>query len=183
LANIYIEENSPDIYSFTRESLPPVSIYIHIPWCVRKCPYCDFNSHSIKGDMPEDEYVWALLNDLDQEVQFLQGRNIQSVFIGGGTPSVFSPGALAQLLEGLHRRCRFEPNVEITLEVNPGTVEQKNFADYRALGITRLSVGVQSFNNQHLHRLGRVHCGVEAKRAIGSAIQILISCMGCPIRQ
>ncbi len=146
--------------------LPPLALYIHIPWCVRKCPYCDFNSHEQKESLPEDEYVDALLSDLAAEMPRVWGRTITSVFIGGGTPSLFSSDALDKLLSGIRALTALSPIIEVTLEANPGTFEQAKFTDFRQLGINRLSIGVQSFNDQHLKKLGRIHAGDEAQRAI-----------------
>ena len=149
--------------------LPPLSLYIHIPWCVRKCPYCDFNSHAQRGDLPEAAYIAAMLEDLDQDLDYIQGRELASIFIGGGTPSLFSANAYAQLFEGLRQRLRFSRDIEITLEANPGTLEQGRFAAYRELGINRLSIGVQSFDAQQLEKLGRIHSAGDALAAIASA--------------
>ena len=149
--------------------LPPLSLYIHIPWCVRKCPYCDFNSHAQRGDLPEAAYIAAMLEDLDQDLDYIQGRELASVFIGGGTPSLFSASAYAQLFEGLRQRLRFSRDIEITLEANPGTLEQGRFAAYRELGINRLSIGVQSFDAEQLEKLGRIHSAGDALAAIASA--------------
>ena len=149
--------------------LPPLSLYIHIPWCVRKCPYCDFNSHAQRGDLPEAAYIAAMLEDLDQDLDYIQGRELASVFIGGGTPSLFSANAYAQLFEGLRQRLRFSRDIEITLEANPGTLEQGRFAAYRELGINRLSIGVQSFDAEQLDKLGRIHSAGDALAAIASA--------------
>ncbi len=149
--------------------LPPLSLYIHIPWCVRKCPYCDFNSHAQRGDLPEAAYIAAMLDDLDQDLDYIQGRELASVFIGGGTPSLFSANAYAQLFEGLRQRLRFSRDIEITLEANPGTLEQGRFAAYRELGINRLSIGVQSFDAEQLEKLGRIHSAGDALAAIASA--------------
>lgn len=151
------------MYNFT--SLPPLSLYIHIPWCVRKCPYCDFNSHEEKNGIPEKAYVAALINDLEQELPDIWGRQIHTIFIGGGTPSLFSAEALDELLCGIRARLNLQPNIEITLEANPGTVEAGKFHEFRALGINRLSIGAQSFNNDALQRLGRIHKRKEAWRA------------------
>ena len=153
-------------------NLPPLSLYIHIPWCVRKCPYCDFNSHAVKDEIPEQAYVKALLNDLQLEQAAAQGRSIETIFIGGGTPSLFTAQAIGQILEGANRIIPFSSNVEITMEANPGTFEQERFAGFKAAGVTRLSVGVQSFNQQHLQKLGRIHSGEEAKKAILAAQSI-----------
>ncbi|HKS14846.1 MAG TPA: radical SAM family heme chaperone HemW [Pseudomonas sp.] len=149
--------------------LPPLSLYIHIPWCVRKCPYCDFNSHAATPELPEEAYVDALLADLDQELPAVHGRPISSIFFGGGTPSLFSARALGRLLAGVEQRIPFAPDIEITLEANPGTFEQEKFKAYRQLGINRLSIGVQSFQQAKLEALGRIHNGDEAVRAAGMA--------------
>jgi len=145
--------------------LPPLSLYIHVPWCVRKCPYCDFNSHAQDGALPETDYVARLLEDLRQDLDAVQGRELQSIFIGGGTPSLFSAEAFATLLEQIERLVPFASDIEITLEANPGTAEQDKFTGYRAAGINRLSIGVQSFNPGHLKVLGRIHDRSEAVRA------------------
>jgi putative oxygen-independent coproporphyrinogen III oxidase len=149
--------------------LPPLALYIHIPWCVRKCPYCDFNSHAAGPTLPEDEYVDALLADLDLDLQHVHGRPLTSIFFGGGTPSLFSDRALGRLLEGVEQRVAFAPDIEITLEANPGTFEQAKFKGYRSLGINRLSIGVQSFQQDKLKALGRIHNGDEAIRAADMA--------------
>ena len=149
--------------------LPPLALYIHIPWCVRKCPYCDFNSHAAGPTLPEEEYVDALLADLDADLQHVHGRPLTSIFFGGGTPSLFSDRALGRLLEGVERRVAFAGDIEITLEANPGTFEQAKFKGYRALGINRLSIGVQSFQQAKLKALGRIHDGDEAIRAADMA--------------
>ncbi len=145
--------------------VPPLALYIHIPWCVRKCPYCDFNSHAAGPDIPEDAYVSALLDDFDRELPGVLGRPLTSIFFGGGTPSLFSAAALDRLLEGLRARISMAADVEITLEANPGTFEQNKFTAYRQLGINRLSIGVQSFQADKLKALGRTHSGDEALRA------------------
>ena len=145
--------------------LPPLSLYIHIPWCVRKCPYCDFNSHEARGDIPEAAYVDALLDDLADEMPLVWGRQISTVFIGGGTPSLFSANALDRLLSGVRALTGLTPHAEITMEANPGTFEQQRFKDYRDLGINRLSIGIQSFNPRLLEALGRVHSAEEAQKA------------------
>ena len=149
--------------------LPPLSLYIHIPWCVRKCPYCDFNSHELKQTLPEQDYIRALLDDLEQQLPQIWGRGIHSIFIGGGTPSLFSVDSLALLLSELRARLNFAPDIEITLEANPGTAEQDKFSGFRQAGINRLSIGVQSFNDQHLQQLGRIHSAREAIKAIEMA--------------
>ena len=149
--------------------LPPLALYIHIPWCVRKCPYCDFNSHAAGPTLPEQEYVDALLADLDADLGHVQGRELTSIFFGGGTPSLFSASALGRLLDGVEQRVGFARDIEITLEANPGTFEQAKFRDYRSLGINRLSIGVQSFQEAKLKALGRIHDGSEAIRAADMA--------------
>ena len=121
--------------------LPPLSLYIHVPWCIRKCPYCDFNSHQAEGDLPEREYIRALLADLDEDLRWVQGREIHSIFFGGGTPSLLSARAYEALFKGLKQRLTFAKDIEITLEANPGTFEAEKFAAYRKLGINRLSIG------------------------------------------
>ncbi|MCO7609928.1 radical SAM family heme chaperone HemW [Pseudomonas chlororaphis] len=151
--------------------LPPLALYIHIPWCVRKCPYCDFNSHAASPTLPEEEYVDALLADLDLDLHAVYGRELSSIFFGGGTPSLFSAQALGRLLKGVEQRIPFASDIEITLEANPGTFEQEKFTAYRALGINRLSIGIQSFQEQKLKALGRIHNGDEAIRAAGMARQ------------
>lgn len=149
--------------------LPPLALYVHIPWCVRKCPYCDFNSHAAGPELPEEAYVDALLADLDLDLPAAQGRELTSIFFGGGTPSLFSARALDRLLQGVNRRLAFAADIEITLEANPGTFEQAKFSDYRRLGINRLSIGVQSFQTEQLKALGRIHDGLEAVHAAGMA--------------
>ncbi|WP_225927647.1 radical SAM family heme chaperone HemW [Pseudomonas iranensis] len=152
-------------------TLPPLALYIHIPWCVRKCPYCDFNSHTASPVLPEQEYVDALLADLDQDLHAVYGRELTSIFFGGGTPSLFSAEALGRLLKGVEQRIPFAAEIEITLEANPGTFEQEKFVAYRKLGINRLSIGIQSFQQEKLEALGRIHNGDEAVRAAGMARQ------------
>ena len=148
------------------KALPPLALYIHIPWCVRKCPYCDFNSHEARAAIPEERYVAALIADLDQAVPHVWGRRVHSVFFGGGTPSLFSARAIDAILASVRARLIVEPDAEITLEANPGTVEAETFRDFRAAGINRLSLGIQSFDPRHLKLLGRIHDGSEARRAI-----------------
>lgn len=150
-------------------ALPPLSLYIHIPWCVRKCPYCDFNSHEQKQTLPEQAYIQALLDDLDQQLPNIWGRTIHSIFIGGGTPSLFSVESFARLLSELRARLNLQPDIEITMEANPGTAEQDKFTGFRQVGINRLSIGVQSFNEQHLQQLGRIHSAGEASKAVEMA--------------
>lgn len=140
-----------------------------MPWCIRKCPYCDFNSHTRPDNLPEQEYIDALIQDLQQDLQRFPAQEITSIFIGGGTPSLFSAAAYERLFHQLQHDVTFSPEIEITLEANPGTVEQQRFTDYRALGINRLSLGVQSFNSNHLRRLGRIHDGDQARSAIETA--------------
>ena len=150
-------------------ALPPLSLYIHIPWCVRKCPYCDFNSHERPDGtigVPEREYIDALMLDLEVQLPEFWGRTIHTVFIGGGTPSLFSAHGIADILAGVRARTRLTPEAEITLEANPGTFEMEKFAGFRDAGVTRLSIGIQSFNDAHLQALGRIHDGAEARRAI-----------------
>jgi oxygen-independent coproporphyrinogen-3 oxidase len=145
---------------------PPLSLYIHIPWCVRKCPYCDFNSHQQKGELQVDEYVAALTADLEQDLPLAWGRTVHSVFFGGGTPSLFMPDAIGAVLDACSARLRFAPNAEITMECNPGTAEHGRFEGYLAAGVNRVSFGVQSFDDGCLQRLGRIHDGNEAERAV-----------------
>lgn len=147
----------------------PLSLYVHIPWCVRKCPYCDFNSHQARGALPERAYVDALLADLEHDLPRVWGRRIESVFIGGGTPSLFSAEAVDRLLSGLRARLPLRPDLEITLEANPGAVEQGRFAEFKEAGVNRLSIGVQSFNDEQLQRLGRIHNRREAYAAAEAA--------------
>lgn len=147
-------------------TLPPLALYIHIPWCIRKCPYCDFNSHQINAELPEAEYVAALRADLQQDLALVQGRKLTSIFFGGGTPSVFSAQAIAEIIATAKQLVGFAPEIEITLEANPGTFEQERFSGYRAAGVNRLSIGIQSFNDTQLKLLGRVHGGAEALRAV-----------------
>ncbi|WP_426415433.1 radical SAM family heme chaperone HemW [Aestuariirhabdus sp. LZHN29] len=149
--------------------LPPLGLYVHIPWCVRKCPYCDFNSHTAAKELPESEYIDALLRDFANESSHLGERPISSLFIGGGTPSLFSAAALNTLLSGLQHHCRFSETIEITLEANPGTTEQGRFAAYRDIGINRLSIGVQSFDDLKLQLLGRIHSADQAQHAFYQA--------------
>ncbi|MEW8406044.1 MAG: radical SAM family heme chaperone HemW [Candidatus Thiodiazotropha taylori] len=148
---------------------PPLSLYIHIPWCVRKCPYCDFNSHAVKQGLPEQAYVDALLNDLSLDSKLIDGRQLSSIFIGGGTPSLFSSTAVARLLEGIERRFAFAESMEITLEANPGAVEAGSFAGYRQAGVNRLSLGFQSLQSSMLQALGRIHSPQEARDAFAQA--------------
>ncbi|MDH3309430.1 MAG: radical SAM family heme chaperone HemW [Gammaproteobacteria bacterium] len=150
-------------------TLPPLSLYVHIPWCVRKCPYCDFNSHEARQEIPEREYIDALLRDLEQDLPRVWGRPVYSIFIGGGTPSLFSPESIDRLLSGLRARLPLDQNIEITLEANPGTFELDRFKGFRAAGINRLSIGIQSFDETKLKALGRIHGREEALRAAEAA--------------
>ena len=144
----------------------PLSLYVHVPWCVQKCPYCDFNSHEARGGVPEAEYIAALIADLESALPLVWGRKVSSIFFGGGTPSLLSGEALDQLLTAIRMRLPLLPEAEITLEANPGTVEAARFAAFRAAGVNRLSLGIQSFNPAHLKALGRIHDGDEARCAI-----------------
>ncbi|MFC3392950.1 radical SAM family heme chaperone HemW [Aidingimonas halophila] len=152
-------------------SLPPLALYVHVPWCVRKCPYCDFNSHGVghHSELPEETYLQALLADLEDELPLAASRELTSIFIGGGTPSLMSPAFYQHFLEALASRLTLADDIEITLEANPGTIEQQRFHGYRQAGINRLSLGVQSFQPEHLAVLGRIHGADEAKRAVSLA--------------
>ncbi len=152
------------------EVLPPLALYVHIPWCVRKCPYCDFNSHERAAALPEREYIERLFVDLEAVLPSVWGRRVLSVFIGGGTPSLFSPESIDTLLCGVRARLQLEPGAEITLEANPGTVEAARFAGFRQAGVNRISVGVQSFDDRMLAALGRIHGADEARRAVAAAL-------------
>lgn len=145
---------------------PPLSLYVHLPWCVRKCPYCDFNSHAAKGELPFDAYVDALVRDLEHDLPLAWGRTVHSVFFGGGTPSLFPARAVDRILQAASARLRFAPDAEITLEANPGTAEHDRFDGYRAAGVNRISFGVQSFDDGCLQRLGRIHDSAEAEAAV-----------------
>ena len=152
-------------------ALPPLSLYIHIPWCARKCPYCDFNSHEARTAVPEARYVAALVSDLDRALPQVWGRRVHSIFFGGGTPSLFSAAAIDGVLSAVRARLAVDPDAEITLEANPGTVEAGKFRDFRAAGVNRLSLGIQSFDPRHLKALGRIHDEREARRAIEMAMR------------
>ncbi|OON39492.1 YggW family oxidoreductase [Izhakiella australiensis] len=152
--------------------LPPLSLYIHIPWCVQKCPYCDFNSHALKGEVPHDEYVAHLLRDLEQDLDLTHGREVSTIFIGGGTPSLLSATAMQSLLDGVRQRVALAANAEITMEANPGTVEADRFSAYQRAGVNRISIGVQSFSPTKLQRLGRIHGPEEARRAAALAASL-----------
>ena len=167
-----------DIQHYLREgtlrlaALPPLSLYVHLPWCLKKCPYCDFNSHELSsGAMPEQRYTDALIADLEAALPLVWGRNVHSVFIGGGTPSLFSPQTIDRLLGDIRARLRLTPDCEITLEANPGTFEKDRFKAFRSAGVTRLSVGVQSFDDEYLKALGRVHDRAQAIAAVEEAAQ------------
>ena len=155
-------------------ALPPLSLYVHLPWCLKKCPYCDFNSHearggSAAGEVPEQRYIDALMADLEAALPLIWGRSVHSIFIGGGTPSLFAPQAIDRLLSDIRARLRLEADCEITMEANPGTFEKDRFRAYRSAGVTRLSIGVQSFNDAHLKALGRVHDRAQALAAVAEA--------------
>jgi oxygen-independent coproporphyrinogen-3 oxidase len=150
-------------------ALPPLSLYVHLPWCLKKCPYCDFNSHETPGELPEQAYLEALLADLEQALPLVWGRGVHSIFIGGGTPSLFSPAGIDRLIGDVRARLRLEADCEITLEANPGTFEKDRFRAFRAAGVTRLSIGVQSFHDAHLKALGRVHDRAQALAACEEA--------------
>lgn len=147
----------------------PLSLYIHLPWCVQKCPYCDFNSHEAKGSLPEALYVQALLSDLQKQLSLIQNRQIISIFLGGGTPSLFSPKSIGEILEGVAKKVRLATTIEITMEANPGTIDQARFKDFRLAGINRLSLGIQSLQDDKLKTLGRIHDRAHALRAIDIA--------------
>jgi len=152
-------------------NLPPLALYVHLPWCVKKCPYCDFNSHALAGEMPAEEYVCALLADLENDLPLVWGRVIHSVFFGGGTPSLFSAAQIDNLLAGIRSRLTLAPGAEITLEANPGTVEHDSFTAYRDAGINRVSLGVQSFDDGALALIGRIHGRREVEQAIAAIKQ------------
>ncbi len=152
------------------QQLPPLSLYVHIPWCVRKCPYCDFNSHEARGEAPQQAYVQALIRDLEQALPQIWGRRIQTIFFGGGTPSLLEPALLDQLLAQFRALLPLALNAEVTLEANPGTVEASRFAEFKASGINRLSLGIQSFNDDSLQRIGRIHDAAQAKKAAEIAL-------------
>ncbi len=153
------------------KSLPPLSLYVHLPWCIKKCPYCDFNSHESVGEMPEQRYIDALIADLEASLPLIWGRTVHSIFIGGGTPSLFSPQAIDNLLADIRARLKLNADCEITLEANPGTFEKDRFKAFKSAGINRLSIGVQSFNDPHLQALGRVHDRAQAIAAVEEAAQ------------
>jgi len=157
------------------QGLPPLSLYVHLPWCIKKCPYCDFNSHEWRGDdarSTQDAYIDALFADLEASLPLVWGRSVHTIFLGGGTPSLFAPEAVDRLVSGLRARLRLSADCEITLEANPGTFEKDRFRAFRQAGITRLSIGVQSFNDAHLKALGRVHDRAQALAAVTEAAQV-----------
>ncbi len=179
---VSVPSERPDIQHYMRPgtlqlaSLPPLSLYVHLPWCLKKCPYCDFNSHEWRGaggldELPEQRYLDALIADLEASLPLVWGRTVHSVFLGGGTPSLFSPSSIDRLLGDLRARLNLDADCEITLEANPGTFEKDRFRAFRSAGVTRLSVGVQSFNDEHLKALGRVHDRAQALAAVEEAAQ------------
>jgi oxygen-independent coproporphyrinogen-3 oxidase len=149
---------------------PPLALYVHMPWCVRKCPYCDFNSHVAPEQLPQHDYIEALIQDLDYDLEIAAGRPLVSIFFGGGTPSLFSPSEISRFIESVRARFACADNFEVTLEANPGTIEHGRFAEYRAAGITRVSLGVQSFNDEHLQVLGRIHGSADVHRAVDELV-------------
>jgi oxygen-independent coproporphyrinogen-3 oxidase len=153
------------------QALPPLSLYVHLPWCLKKCPYCDFNSHEKAGGVPESQYLNALRADLESALPLIWGRRVISVFIGGGTPSLFSPESIDRLIADIRARVQLEPGAEVTLEANPGTFERERFKAFRTAGVTRLSVGVQSFDDAALQRIGRVHDAAQARAAVAEAAE------------
>src|SRR3954468_1193395 len=147
-------------------SEPPLALYVHFPWCVQKCPYCDFNSHTLKDTLPEERYIETLIRDFDAQSPKVAGRSIVSIFLGGGTPSLFSPAAIGRLIEHVRTHAGFAaPTIEVTLEANPGTIERGKFAEYHHAGVTRVSLGAQSFDERQLKLLGRIHSADETRRA------------------
>jgi oxygen-independent coproporphyrinogen-3 oxidase len=152
-------------------ALPPLALYVHFPWCVRKCPYCDFNSHEVRGSFPETDYLDALISDLEQALPNIWGRRVVSIFIGGGTPSLLSEAGVERLLSTIRTLLPLDPEAEITLEANPGTVEAAKFSAFRGAGVNRISLGIQSFNPRHLQALSRIHTTYEAHRAVELALR------------
>jgi len=152
--------------------LPPLSLYIHVPWCIEKCPYCDFNSHKLRGEIPEQAYLQALLEDLYKDLAYVQGRRLETIFIGGGTPSLLSAEGIGWLLREIEKRIPFKEEIEITLEANPGAIENQKISDFKQAGISRFSFGVQSFQQQKLTKLGRIHGPQEAKNAAMQAVAV-----------
>lgn len=159
----------------------PLTLYIHLPWCVRKCPYCDFNSHAFEGSLPEELYINALLRDLESSCTTLPHNNLSAIFFGGGTPSLFSATGIERILNAVQQKFNLNHNIEVTMEANPGTFEQQRFADYFNAGVNRLSIGIQSFHDKHLKTLGRIHGGDEAKRAIDVARQAGFENFNCDL--
>ena len=157
--------------TFALTQLPPLGLYIHIPWCIKKCPYCDFNSHKLGAELPEAEYIAALIADLEQSLPLFWGRSIRSIFIGGGTPSLFSGDGIDRILQAVRNLTHLSPLAEITIEANPGTVDNEHIADYHRAGVNRISFGIQSFNDKHLKTLGRIHDSEAAVKAINRAKQ------------
>ena len=154
---------------FSLSKLPPLSLYVHIPWCIKKCPYCDFNSHTLNTDLPENEYVQSLTADLEQALPLIWGRSIRTIFIGGGTPSLFSGDSINQIITQIRNLTNLSPFAEITIEANPGAIDKKHIMDYKLAGVNRISFGIQSFNNKHLQSLGRIHDRDQAINAINIA--------------
>lgn len=152
--------------------LPPLSLYVHIPWCVQKCPYCDFNSHAQPDVIPEEVYINCLLDDLRADLHYVQGRSLCSIFIGGGTPSLFSAAGIARLLKGIEQLIPFDKDIEVTLEANPGTFEMERFSGFVTAGVNRLSIGIQSLHSQHLQSLGRIHSPGQAQEAAAHAASL-----------
>ncbi|NRB71206.1 MAG: radical SAM family heme chaperone HemW, partial [Xanthomonadales bacterium] len=150
------------------QGLPPLSLYVHLPWCIRKCPYCDFNSHTLRDELPADDYIQRLWEDLEQDLPLVWGRTVHTIYFGGGTPSLFSAAHFDRLLAGFRARLDLAPGAEITLEANPGTIEHDSFQAYREAGINRVSLGVQSFHDPQLQALGRIHGGDDVQRALAS---------------
>ena len=167
---VEIQPRSPQAPAFVQ--LPPLSLYVHLPWCVRKCPYCDFNSHEQRGDIPQQDYVDVLLQDLEQTLPQVWGRPVQTVFLGGGTPSLFEPAQIDRLLAGVRARIRLAPDAEVTMEANPGTFEAQRFRGFREAGVNRLSLGVQSFDAAKLAALGRIHDADQARAAAACAAEL-----------
>jgi putative oxygen-independent coproporphyrinogen III oxidase len=165
-------ETKPRPTAIALAELPPLSLYVHIPWCLRKCPYCDFNSHEKRGEIPEEEYVDALIADLEASLPNVWGRRLHTIFIGGGTPSLFAPRSIDRLLTAVRTLIMADPETEITMEANPGTFERERFRGFREAGVNRLSLGVQSFDNAKLAAIGRVHGADEARRALEAALEI-----------
>lgn len=167
---VEIQPRTPKAPGFTQ--LPPLSLYVHLPWCVRKCPYCDFNSHEQRGEIPQQDYIDALLQDLEHALPQVWGRPVQTVFMGGGTPSLFEPSQIDRLLAGIRARVRLAPDAEVTMEANPGTFEAQRFRGFRDAGVNRLSLGIQSFDDAKLAALGRIHDAGQARAAAACAAEV-----------